>query len=80
MLVGVLTNNLNRVLVGTYCTVGTKTEELALLDRLSTESHFLNLWERSKCNVVNDTNSEVVLWLWQLEVVEYRDNLGWSNV
>lgn len=41
---------------------------------------FLLFWERSECNVINDTYSEVVLWLWQLEVLEYSNNLSWSCI
>ncbi len=37
--IGVVTDNLNRVLVGTDSTVGTKTEELSLIGALVAESN-----------------------------------------
>ena len=80
MLVGVLTDNLHGVLVGTHGTVGTQTEELALLDRLSSERHLFHNGQRGEGHVVYDAHGEVVLGFGQFEVVEYGDNLGGSHV
>ena len=77
---GVITNNLNRVLVGTNCTVSTQAIELSFEQTCATHWDFLNFRKWSKSNIVYDAHCEVVLWHRQLEVVEHRDNLGWSCI
>ena len=61
ILVGVITDNLHGVLVGTYCTVGTEAVELRFEHTVGIQSDFFFLRERSKGNVVFDTDSELVL-------------------
>ena len=80
VLISVVTDNLYWVLVSTNGTVSTKTIELSLVCAFTTQWNLLNLWERSEGNVINDTYCEVVLWLWQLEVVINSDNLSWCCI
>ena len=80
ILVSIVTDNLNRVLVSTNGTVSTQTIELSLEQVVATHWDLLFLWERSECNVIYDTNSEVVLRLWQLKVLEYSNDLSWSSI
>jgi len=73
--VGVVTDNLNRVLVGTYSTVSTQTVEFSFEHTFTAQSDFFFLRKRSERNVVYDTDSEVVLRHWHSQVFEYRDDL-----
>ena len=61
VLVGIVTDNLHGVLVGTNCTIGTQTVELGLEHAFATYGDFGLLRQRSEGNVVYDTDSEVVL-------------------
>ena len=58
MLVGIVTDNLHGVLVGTNCTIGTQTVELGLEHAFATYGDFGLLRQRSEGNVVYDTDSE----------------------
>ncbi len=80
VLVGVVADNLHRVLVGTDCTVGSKAVEFSLECAGSAESHLLLEGERLEGNVVDDTEREVVLRLWKSKILEHRDNLCGSGV
>ena len=80
MLVGVVADNLDGVLVCTNSTVSTQSVELGLEHAFSAQCHLFNLWQRCECNIVNDTNSEMVFGLWQCQIVEYRNDLGWCGV
>ena len=58
VLVGVVTDNLNRVLVGAYCTVGSQTVVLSLEHAFAAQCDFFFLRKRSESNVVHNTDSE----------------------
>ena len=78
--VGVITDNLNRVLVSTYRTVSTQTVEFSFEHTFTAQSDFFFLRKRSESYVVYDTDSEVVLRHRHSQVFEYRDNLSRSSV
>ena len=78
--VGVVTDNLHGVLVGTHGTVGTQTEELGLEDTLAAQSHLLLGGERGHGEVVHKTYGEAVLGLRQLQVLVHAENHGGSHV
>ena len=80
ILVGVVTDNLDGVLVGTDSTVCTQTIELGLEDAFAAECHFLLQRERLEGHVVNDAQSEVVFWFWQSKVVKHGDDHGRRSV
>ena len=60
MFVGVITNDLNRVLVGTYCTVSTQTVEFSFIHTGTAQCYFFFLWKRSESNIVNNTNCKMI--------------------
>ena len=69
--IGVVTNNLNGVLVSTNGTVTADTPELALNGALSCSVRSLRiLWERQVSNVVDNTNGELTLRSILLELLE----------
>ena len=78
--VGVLTDDLHRVLVGTDCTVGTQAVEFSLIGRLVAESLFRKKGKRGEIEIIHDTHSEVILGLRECEVVKYRDDHGRSGI
>ena len=80
ILVGIVTDNLHTVLIGTNGTVGTQTEEFGLEDSLAAKCHLLLSRQRGEGEVVNDTYGEVVLRLWQLEVLIDAEHHGGSHV
>ena len=80
ILVGIVTDNLYRVLVSTYSTIGTETIELSLKQVITTHWDFLLFGKRCKCNVINDTYGEVILGLWQFQVLEYCYNLSRCSI
>ena len=69
--IGVVTNNLNGVLVSTNGTVTADTPELALNGAFSCSVRSLRiLWERQVSNVVDNTNGELTLRSILLELLE----------
>ena len=75
ILVGGLTDNLDRVLVGAYGTVGAEAVELGLEHTLAAHGDFLADGEREERNVILNAEGEVVLGLGKSEVVVNRDDL-----
>jgi len=80
VLVGVVTDNLNRVLVGAYCTVGSQTVELSLEHSFAAQCDFFFLRKRSESNVVHNTDSEVVLRHRHSQVLVNCDDLCRSGI
>ena len=76
VLVGIVADNLYRVLVGTYSSVSSQTIELSLEHTFATHRNFINQWKRGKCNIVYDTYREVVLRFGKFKVVEYRNDVS----
>ena len=74
--VGVVADNLHRVLVGTHRSVGTEAEELSLEEAGVVYREFGDGWQREECEVVYDAYCEVILGFGELEVVEDGQNLG----
>ena len=60
-LIGVVVNNADGVVVGTYGTVAAKTPELTTDDTRLTVGEWLNI-SRQMGHIVVDTDGEVVLW------------------
>ncbi len=75
ILVGVVADNLHRVLVGAHGTVGTEAVELSLEDAFAAERDFLLEGERGEGHVVDNAEGEVVLGSGEGEVLEHGDNL-----
>ena len=80
ILVGRTTDDLDRVLVGTYRTVGTQTEEQTLERTGLGHRNLLTNGQREVRYVVHDTNREVVLRLGLLHVLEYGQHLGGRRI
>ena len=80
VLVGIVTDNLYRVLVGTYSTICAQSIELGLEQIVATHGDFLLFGQGGKGNIIYDTYGKVVLWLWQLQVLEHGHNLGGRGV
>ena len=80
VLVGIVTDNLYRVLVGTYSTICTQSIELGLEQIVATHGNFLLFGQGGKGNIIYDTYGKVVLWFWQLQVLEHGHNLGGRGV
>ena len=78
ILICVVADDLDSLLVSTYCTVGTKTPELATYCSSWFCSNFLNL-KGCSVYVIFNTDCEVVLWLSLLEVIEYSNDLTRRN-
>ena len=53
--VGGVTDDLHRVLVSTYCTIGTQTVELSLEERSVTHRDLLAYRQRSEGDIIVDT-------------------------
>ena len=79
-LVGVVTNNLDRVLVSTHSTVSTKTVELRLEQTVATHCDFFLLGKRCESHIIHNTDSEVVLGFGELEVFVNAEDLCGSGV
>ena len=73
--VGIVTDNLNRVLVCTHGTVGAEAVELGLESAGIAESDFLGERQRVEGDIVHDADNEVVLGLGKREVLVYAENL-----
>ena len=80
MLISVVTDNLNRVLVCTYCTVSTQSIEFSFEHTFTAQCDFFFLRKRSESNVVYDTDSKVVLRHWHSQILEYSDDLSRSSI
>ena len=80
MLVGIVTDNLHRVLVGTYCTVSAQTVEFGFEHAFAAQCDFFFLGQRSEGNVVYDTDSEVVLRHRHSQVLVNGEDLRGSSV
>ena len=80
ILVGRTTDNLNRVLVGTYRTVGTQTEEQTLERTGLGHRDLLAYGQREVRYIVHDTYREVILRLGLLHVLEYGQHLGGRRI
>ena len=79
VLVGVVTDNLDGVLVGAHGTVRAQTPELAGDDGLAGGDDVLANGQRQVSDIIVDTNGEVVLLL-TLHVVEHGLHLGRSGI
>ena len=75
-----VTNDLDGVLVSTNSTVSTQTPEFTTCCAFTSNVNLRKNWQRQMCNVIDDTDCEVVLWSIKFKVFKYRDNLAWSNV
>ena len=80
MLVGIVADNLHRVLVSTYSTIGTEAVELSFEHASATQGNLLLLRQRGEGYIVHDTYGEVILRLGQGEVFIDRENLSGSGV
>ena len=80
MLVGVVTDNLHRVLVGSYCTVSTQSVEFSFEHTFTAQCDFCFLRKRSESNIIYDTDSKVILRHRQRQVLEYGKNLRRSSI
>ena len=80
ILVGVVTDNLYRVFVGTYSTICAQSIELGLEQIIATHGDFLLFGQGGKGNIIYDTYGKVVLWLWQFQVLEHGHDLGGRGV
>ena len=80
VLVGVVADNLDRVLVCTDSTVSSQTIELSLECSFATHWYFIYQWEGGECNIVYDTYCEVILRLSEFKIVEYRDDVSWCGI
>ena len=78
--IGVVADNLYRVLVGTYSTVSTQAVELGFEHAFATQSDFLFLRQRSEGYIINDTDGEVVFRHRQCQVLIYGQNLSRSRI
>ena len=78
--VGGVTDDLYRVLVSTYGTIGTQTVELSLEEGSVTHRDLLAYRQRSEGEVIVDTYGEVVLRLGQSEVLEDSQHLRRSGI
>ncbi len=74
------TDDLDGVLVGTHGTVGTQAIELALGGAFLHDGNLALDRERLEGNIVHDTDGEVLLGLFHLQVVEHGDDLGRRGV
>ena len=62
VLVCMVTDDLCRVLISTYCTISTKTPELALFcTRCGCDRSRLNLWQAQVCYIIDNTDCETSL-------------------
>src|SRR5690606_33610432 len=73
--IGVVSDDLDRVLVSTNCTIGTQSPELAADCSLRCCIDLLCHWQGCKCYVVYDSDSEAILNFFSLQVVEYCLNI-----
>ncbi len=80
ILVGVVADDLHRVLVGTYSTVSAETEEFSFVGAGVAEGDFGHQGQRCECHVVYDAESEVVLGLGKSEVFVYGEDLSGCGV
>ena len=80
VLVGVVADNLNRVLVSTDSAVSSQAIELSLEHSFAAQWNLLNLRKRSKGDIIHDTYSEMILWLRQFEIVVNSDDLGGCGI
>ena len=80
MLVGVVTDNLYRVLVGTYRTVSTQTVELSFEHAFAAQCDFFFLGKRSESHVVHNTDGEVVLRHRHSQILVNCDDLCRSSI
>ena len=78
--VGGVTDDLHRVLVSTYGTIGTQSVELSLEERSVTHRDLLANRQRSEGDIIVDTYGEVVLRLGQSEVLEDSQHLRRSGI
>ena len=75
VLVGVVTDDLHRVLVGAHRAVSTNAKELGLEHAFAAEGNLLHLRKIGEGDVVDDAQREVVLGLRQRKVVKHGDDL-----
>ena len=78
--VGVVADNLNRVLVCAYGAVGAEAVELGLEGSGVAESHLLGQGQRGEGDVVYDADGEVVAGFGKGQVFVYADNLAGGGV
>ncbi len=80
ILVGVVTDDLDRVLVGTYRSVSAKTEELGLEHTRAVEIELGKQRQRHAGHVILDADCKLVSRLVKLEVLVYSEHLGRSSI
>ena len=71
VLICVITDDLDGVLVSTNCTIRTETPELAGYYSLWSNVDWIADWDGSECDIIVDTDCEVVVCLVRSEEVEY---------
>ena len=69
--ISIVTDDLYRVLVGTYSTISTQTVELSFEYTFCTESDFFFLRQRSESNIIHNTDSEVIFRHREFQVFVY---------
>ena len=75
ILVGRATDNLNRVLVGTNCSISTQTEEQRLKSTLLCHRNLFANRQREIRNIIYDTNGKVILWSRKCHIGKYCQHL-----
>ena len=78
--IGIVTDNLYRVLVSTYRTIGSQTIKFSLEDTFATQCQFFFRRKRRESDIIDNTDSKVVLRLRQRQVFIYRQNLCRSRI
>ena len=75
-----VTNDLDGVLISANSTVSTKTPEFTACCAFAGNVNLWKNWQGQICNIIHDTDCEVVLRSIKFQVFEYRNDLAWSNV
>ena len=78
--VSVVTDNLYRVLVSTYRTIGSQTIKFSFEDTFAAQCQFFFRRKRRESDIIDNTDSKVVLGLRQRQVFIYRQNLCRSRI
>ena len=78
--IGVVTNDFNRVLVGSNGSVCAQSVEFSFENAFASHRYFGHGGQRSKRNVVYNAHGKVVLWYFQFEVVEHGEYLSRRSV
>ena len=78
--ISVVTNNLDRVFVGSHSTIGTQAIETSFESTFWKDRYFRKDRQRFESNVVNYTYSELVHWIFCFQVVENRNDVSRSSI